>query len=161
MKMVERLDAGPIYLQERVAIEPGEHAPSLGARLAERGAEQLLKTVEGIAAGRLTPREQDDREATYAPMLKPEDGWIHWSRTAEAIVRRVRGFDPWPGQSAQSSRGKVRIVEARAASDGGGLEPGRVLGVAGDAVLIACGSGTVLEALVVQPEGRRAMSGAE
>lgn len=163
MRMVAELDAGPIYLQEKVAIQEGEHAHRLGARLAEIGASLLLATVEGIATGSLRAREQDASLASYARILKPEDGWIDWSSAAPRIVQRVRGFDPWPGQASRSQKGTLKILEARSSSlpPQTAVAPGCVLGEANGSVRIACGGGSVLEAVMVQPEGRRSMSGSE
>jgi methionyl-tRNA formyltransferase len=164
MGMVKDLDAGPIYLQGEVAIERGEHAPSLGARLAEIGARLLVDTLDGIAAGRLEPREQDGARASLARLLTAEDGWIDWREPAWRIEQRIRGFDPWPGQSARSERGKLRVLEARAGGDRGPqrAEGGSVLGEGeGGAVRIACAGGTWLDATTVQPEARRPMGGAE
>jgi len=178
MKMSEEMDAGPVLAQARVPIEEGEHAPALGARLAPLGAELLASLLEDLDENRLEAQPQDPSAVTMAPLLRAEDGWIDWSLPAAAIERRIRGFDPWPGQSATSIKGKVRIVEARpreaepaeadAAHPSGEVriagaepEPGSVLGTRGDALEIACGGGTVLEAVRIQPEGRRAILGAE
>jgi methionyl-tRNA formyltransferase len=177
MRMALALDAGPVYLQERLEIAPGEHAPALGERLARAGARLLVATADGLEAGTLVAREQDDTAVTVARILTPEDGIIDWTSPAEAIVRRVRGFDPWPGQTTRSRKGRIRILEARAAgawlsaagetaggrgtAPGAGAAPGAILGEARGALRIACGAGTVIEASIVQPEGRRAMSGSE
>jgi len=172
MKMSEEMDAGPILAQERVAIAPDEHSPALGARLAPLGAKLLASLIEDLDEKRVEPRAQDPAGVSFAPLLRAEDGWIDWTRPAAVIVRRLRGFDPWPGQSSSSVKGKVRLVEARAreaqaetdradAAAAPPAEPGVVLGMRGDALEVACGEGTVLEALRIQPEGRRAILGAE
>ena len=174
MKMSEEMDAGPVLAQERVPILPEERSPSLGARLAPIGAALLASLLDDIEEGRVEPQPQDEGGATFAPLLRPEDGWVDWTLDAESIARRVRGFDPWPGQSAATSKGKIRIQEARAGAaaeqPSGGMpagpgampaEPGTILGARGEALAIACGSGTVLEAVRIQPEGRRAILGAE
>ena len=166
MRMVLQLDAGPVYLAQSLPIEPGEHAPALGARLAEAGARALMATVEGLAGGTLEPRPQQEEGATIARMLRPEDGWIDWNLRAGRIACRVRGFDPWPGQSTRAAKGPIRVLEAReagypAAKSPGAPAPGTVLGASGAALHVACVEGTVLEILKVQPEARRPMSGAE
>ena len=162
MRLVPKMDAGPVYLKESVAIESGERTPVLGDRLALIGAALLLRTLDGIEGGALHAIEQDAASATYARMLTAEDGWIDWGLPAEAIVRRVHGFDPWPGQAALGRKGKIKIVEARAAAAADDSpQPGCVLGAAGDGCRIACADGSVLEALVVRPEGRGDMTGAE
>lgn len=166
MKIVPKLDAGPIYLEERVPVDPEEHAPALGARLALAGARVLVETVGRLERGAVSVREQDPGAATYARILTAEDGWIDWTLTAEAIARRVRGFDPWPGQSSISRRGRVKVLDARAwriEEIGAGVPgpPGLILGADRSGCCITCGEGSVLELLVVRPEGRRAIAGVE
>jgi methionyl-tRNA formyltransferase len=184
MKMTEEMDAGPILAQARVPIEEGEHTPALGARLAPIGAELLASLLEDIDEQRTVPQPQDPGAVTMAPLLRAEDGWVDWTLPAAAIERRIRAFDPWPGQAATSVKGKLHILEARgraaaeddaagptapgaaadkpgAAVGGAPPEPGLILGTRGEALEIACGEGTVLEAVRIQPEGRRAILGAE
>src|SRR2546423_3153017 len=94
MKIVEELDAGPILLQRTTKIESDETAPHLLSRLADEGAELISETLRTL--NDITPRPQPDQRATFAPLLKREDGLIDWSMDAYAIERRVRGFQPWP-----------------------------------------------------------------
>ena len=139
MKMSEEMDAGPILAQERVPILEQERSPSLGARLAPIGAQLLVSLLDDIDEKRVEPRAQDAGAATLAPLLRAEDGWVDWDLEAAAIARRIRAFDPWPGQSATGSKGKARIVEAAGreavASDDPAAarptEPGTVLGTRG------------------------------
>src|SRR5882762_6867690 len=94
MFIEEKLDAGPILLQRATWIGETETALALMARLAPQGAELLGETLAQLDT--ITPRPQHDRDATFAPMLKKDDGLIHWSHTAPAVERYVRGFQPWP-----------------------------------------------------------------
>lgn len=114
MQIDEELDTGAIYLQRSTAIGERETAPELLARLAEEGAELLSETLARLQE--LEPRKQDDGQATYAPVLKREDGLIDWSLRAEEIERRVRGFQPWP-LAHTSYKGKHLVVwQARPAT---------------------------------------------
>lgn len=159
MRMSEGLDEGDLFLQEPVCIEPQEHAPALLERLAGVGASLLVRTLDALARGTLTPRPQDPSRASYAPILKREDGVADFTRPAREIEGRVRGFDPWPGVWARRHGKRVRIVEARALPDPRGTEPcGRVLALEDEALRIACGDRTVLAVRALQPEGRRVLS---
>jgi len=159
MRMSEGLDEGDVLLQEAVRIEPQEHAPALLERLSGIGAGLLIRTLDGLARGTLAPRPQDPSHASYAPILKPEDGVADFARTAREIEGRVRGFDPWPGVWARRGGRRVRIVEARAVECALVTEPsGRVLALEDDTLLVACGAGTVLAVRAIQPEGRRVLS---
>ena len=97
MRIDAGLDTGDILLQWETPIGPDETAPELSARLAEAGADLLVRTLAGFCAGTIQPRPQDDSLATYAPILKKEDGRIDWSNPAQQIHDLIRGFQPWPG----------------------------------------------------------------
>lgn len=162
MRLNEKMDEGDILLQEEVPILRGEHSPSLLDRLAVVGADLLVRTLQGLEAGSLSPRPQDHTRATYAPLLRREDGWFDPEMDARGIEGRVRGFDPWPGVWAVRSKKRVRIVAATALSEpSSGQAPGRVVRLEDDALLVACGGDTMLAVTAVQPEGRRAMSAKE
>jgi methionyl-tRNA formyltransferase len=163
MRIVQRLDAGEILLQREVAIEADEHAPALQERLAALGADLLLRTLEGLAAGTLEPRAQDEAQATHAPVLTARDGEIDPAWSAREIAGRVRGFDPWPGAWLARPGRRLRITRARerAAAAASDAAVGSVIGLGAGAAALVCGGGTLLELLRVQPEGRREMSIAE
>jgi len=97
MRIDAGLDTGDMLLVAETEIAPGENAVDLGRRLAVMGAELLVETLAGLAAGAIVPRKQDSTQATYAPLLKKEDGLIDWSQAASSIHNRVRGLQPWPG----------------------------------------------------------------
>ncbi|HEX5228510.1 MAG TPA: methionyl-tRNA formyltransferase, partial [Bryobacteraceae bacterium] len=124
-----------------------------GARLADAGAQLLVDTLRDNPA----PVKQNPDEATYAPILKKDDGKIDWSWPAAKIFNRSRGFLPWPG-TYSSFRGQLfHIWRSRVAAEGQGGEPGRIIPQK-KRLLIGCGEGTVLEALEVQLEGRKRVS---
>jgi methionyl-tRNA formyltransferase len=159
MLIDEGLDTGPTLLARSTPIEPEETSPELERRLARIGAEVLLETLDGLAAGTLTPRPQDHARATLAPLLKKEDGRIDWSRPAEEIARRVRGLLPWPGTVAGWSGGVLKVLRARVEPlDGTSGQPGSILAVDAEGIVVAAGGGTALRLLDVQPESRRPMS---
>jgi methionyl-tRNA formyltransferase len=145
-------------LQEEIEIGPEETASELSPRLAEQGAKLLLLTLRGLRAGTITPRKQDPAAATYAPILKKQDGLVDWTRPANAIANQVRGFDPWPG-AFTSFRGEGLRLRRVRPIEGPAGEPGR-LEVEGRLLRVVCGEGR-LELLEVQPEGKRRMTALE
>jgi methionyl-tRNA formyltransferase len=153
------LDTGPILLQRATEIGETETAPELMQRLAEIGAELLSETLANLDM--IAPKPQDDQQATFAPILKKEDGLIDWSRRAEAIGRAVRGFQPWPTAYTNfNSRGltlwKAQIVKDR---DRGAVgQAGEVIVARGDDLIVQCGEETVLRLLEVQPEARKRLA---
>ena len=97
MRIDAGLDTGDMLLKSWTEIGPDENAVELGARLAAMGADLLVETLAGLAAGAIVPEKQDSSQATYARLLKKEDGVVDWSLPAQAIHNRVRGLQPWPG----------------------------------------------------------------
>lgn len=156
MLIDEGLDTGPTLLARSTPIGPEETAADLEPRLARLGAEVLLETARGLADGSLKPTPQDSSRATLAPLLKKEDGRLDWSRNAHELGCRVRGFHPWPGTFTTLQDRMIKVLRARPTS-GSATEPGTVLEVGREGVLVACGGGTGLRLLEVQPESRRPM----
>ncbi|HWZ43949.1 MAG TPA: methionyl-tRNA formyltransferase [Candidatus Saccharimonadales bacterium] len=160
MRIDEGLDTGGILLAREMAILPEDTAVTLGPRLAELGAELLLETLRGLEQETIQEIPQSNSEATLAPILRKEDGVVDFQRTATEIHNRLRGFQPWPGATAQFRGKNLKIIGARPVEERPQLSTGE-LHVSGERLLAGCGSGTVLELLQVQPEGRKAISARE
>ena len=157
MRIVEELDAGPILLQRATQIGESETAPELMKRLAEIGAELLSETLKGIENIELKPQRIED--ATFAPILKREDGRIDWTMDAAAIERRVRGFQPWP--NAHTTLHSRRLIIRQAQHEElqpPAKRPGQIIEAHGDRLLVACGDETALRILELQPEDSRRMT---
>jgi methionyl-tRNA formyltransferase len=159
MQLNEGLDTGPVYLCEETRIGPNETTPELYDRLAMMGASLIVKTVEGILAGSLQPKPQDDSQASYAPMLEKEDGFLDWTRPAQEIHDRVRAFNPWPGTVTKFRGQTCKILKTAVESRVDQSEPGSVLASKGKLVVM-CGQGA-LEILSIQPESRKAVPGGD
>jgi methionyl-tRNA formyltransferase len=159
MLLDEGLDTGPILLARAVPIEPEETTPELEPRLARHGAELLLETLRGMQDGSVRPTAQDASAATLAPRFEKADGVLSWSEPAEDIARRVRGLQPWPGTTSLYEGRALKVLRARVSGTGQG-EPGTVLAAGAEGILVACGAGSRLLILEVQPESRRPMSAA-
>ncbi len=97
MKMDSGIDTGPILSQRGVPIVPDETSASLFEKMAPLGAELLMETLPGYLNGDLILQPQTEEDATYAPMLKKEDGRLDFTRPAMELARRVRAMNPWPG----------------------------------------------------------------
>lgn len=156
MLMDEGVDTGPILAQREEPIFPDDTAASLGGRLARLGAELLVETLPRWVRGEITPRPQDETEATYAPMLRKEDGYADWTEPAQVLERKVRGYYPWPTLMTRW-RGKwLKILSARAHPTAAvQAPPGTVVEWEGR-VAVVTGQG-LLELVEVQLEGKRAL----
>jgi methionyl-tRNA formyltransferase len=104
MRLDAGLDTGDILLQGETQIAPDDTSETLAPRLAEMGADLLVETLRGLEANTIHRRKQDDSQATLAPILKKEDGEIDFNRSAQKILNRLRGFQPWPGARSSGAR---------------------------------------------------------
>lgn len=155
MRIDEGLDTGDILLQKELAILDEDTAETLSPRLAAIGAELMIGTLRGLTEGTISPHQQNNDEATLAPILKKEDGRIDFSRSAQEIYNRLRGFQPWPG-AFTALRGKaLNVTAAKPVSEKVSQSE---LVVKDGALLVGCGGSTTLELLEVQPEGKKRIS---
>lgn len=112
IKLVEKMDAGPIYAQKEFDLSGQNTKPELYEKLAEIGAELLIKSLPNIFSDELPPKPQDENLATYCPMIKKTDGVIDWQKPAEKIEREIRAYLGWPGSRTQLFGQDVIITEA-------------------------------------------------
>jgi|SRR6266498_525279 len=160
MKMDAGLDTGPILAQTTTPIAPTDNARTLHDRLAQLGAELLVKTIPEFVTGRLTPSPQPAEGASYARKITKEDGRIDWSQPARVVWLRVRGLTPWPGAFTHFPGAgppqllKIWSAEIEPESSG---QPGTILRVDPRGILVACGE-QALRILQLQREGGRRMS---
>jgi methionyl-tRNA formyltransferase len=164
MRIDAGMDTGEMLLRRETEIAPAETAPELAARVAQLGAPLLVETLHGIAGGTIEPQAQDGGAATYAPMLKKEDGRIDWNRPALEIYNRMRGFAPWPG-TYTTFRGHLCHLWGEPVSNAKREKPAAgppgTLAHASGAVLVACGDATLLRLTSVKLEGRREIAASE
>jgi methionyl-tRNA formyltransferase len=177
-RVVFEVDAGPVLLQERLAIAPGETAGELFAQMAEFSAGALSRAVRLIEEGRAAFTPQDESAVTRAPKLTKEEGRADWSQPAERLARAARAYNPWPTLYTKLPDGRgLKILKARAETScqlsvagcqsvpnpeprTQNPEPGTVLAASGADFLVATGAGA-LRLVEVQAEGKRPMAAAE
>ena len=150
MKMDEGMDTGDMLLKKEVPIEDEDTGETLSEKLSEIGARLLIQTIKLLKEGRLNPAPQDHSQATYAPMLKKEDGKIDWQKSAEEIRNLIRGALPWPSAYTNLEGKLLKIYKARLAEGGG--KPGEVMKSDSGILRVATGKGTI-DILELQIEG--------
>lgn len=156
MRMNEGLDTGPLLAQREVPIAPDDTTASLGAKLAQTGADLLREVLPPYLSGELTSQPQPEESVTYAPQLRKEDGRLDWLQPAVELDRRVRAFYPWPGAFTTWAGRQLKVLRAAPVPAWrGSSPPGRVF-VLNGGVVVATGSGA-LQLLDVQLAGKRAM----
>lgn len=164
MWMDATLDTGDMLLAAALPIAPDDSAGTLLPKLAELGARLLVETLDGLAAGTLPRRPQAHSQATLAPAIRPEDGYLRWEETAEVLHNRIRGVSPKPGAFTAVRDRRVKVWTAQpAAPEDGAAPPGTLLKIekSPPGVSVAAGNGTVLRLLEVQPESGRRMVAAD
>jgi methionyl-tRNA formyltransferase len=160
MLLVEKMDAGPVLLQKEISLAADETAASLEAKLIPIGSRLLLETIGMLKEGAITPKEQNEAEASYAPILKKEDGRIDWSQPALVLERRVRGLHPWPSAYAHWRGKLLKIYRASVIDDATEEPPGSIVKVDAAGLSVATGHG-LLRLEEVQLESRRRMPAAD
>jgi methionyl-tRNA formyltransferase len=158
MQMDEGMDTGAVLLRERITIEGKDTAGTLTERLSVLGARAIVDALPRIASGELKPQQQDHERATMAPLLKKVDGLIDWTASALDIHNRVRGLSPWPGAYTHLEGKLVKVLET--GTRDGSAEPGVITTPEKDSVVVGTGSG-LLRIVMLQPEGKKAMTAAE
>jgi len=155
MKMDAGIDTGDILTQQSMVIQSDDTTETLSNRLADLGAALLIETLPEYIDGRIRPKPQDELIATYAPMLKKEDGLLDFSKPAETLERQVRACQPWPGAYLEWKGELIKVSKAAVLPQSiavGSRTIHKKLPVIGTA-----SGGLVL--LEVQPPGKRPMSG--
>ena len=162
MQIDAGMDTGPTLLQHELKIGPDETSVELAARMSEIGAGLVVDSLLRLDRGEIAPQPQDSAKVSYAPILKKEDGRIDWTRTAEQIYNRMRGFAPWPG-AYSTFRGQTCHLWGRPEQipvAEGLLSPGEIISLAKD-IFVVCGKSTHLRLEFVQIEGRKRISARE
>ncbi len=152
------MDTGDILLQEEITIGKRETAGELAEKLSILAAAVLLDTLKGMEEGAITPVPQDGSLATYAPRLAKHSGVMEWQLSSDELDRFVRGVTPWPGAQTRFRGKRLRILRAREAPESpAGADPGTLIRVTPDGLLVAAGGGSAILLELLQPEAKRPM----
>lgn len=157
MQTDEGMDTGPVLLQEELPIAPGWTSLELSDALSAQAAALIVRALRDLEG--LRPRPQDETQATHAPMLVKEDGFVRWTDSAAQVVNRFRGVAAWPQTTAFFGGKRLKLAgltqadPAQADSALAGA-PGEVLRVDEDGLTVACGEGAV-QVRTAQPEAKK------
>jgi methionyl-tRNA formyltransferase len=149
MQLTPEMDAGPVFAQEKINLSGTETKTELAEKLLELGSRIMLGSLPGILDGLLTPKPQNDSEATYTRLLKKEDGVVDWNKPAELLEKEVRAFLRFPKSQARVLDKDIIITKSRVAKDKND----------GD-LIMQCKPGWLEIQKLIAPSGRT-MSGAE
>jgi len=159
IQLDEGMDTGPILLQERVEIADHENAEDLSQRLAVLGADLVVRTLDGLEVGIVTPHPQPADGGNVTPMLRRSFGEVDWKLGARQLVNRLRGFTPWPGLYATFREGRLKLhgLEEAIPAPPGAEVPGTVLAADSRGIVVRCGHRSAVRITELQREGRRRM----
>ncbi|MGO9087283.1 MAG: methionyl-tRNA formyltransferase [Candidatus Sulfotelmatobacter sp.] len=164
MRIDAGLDTGDILMQREISISEKDTAETLGPKLAAIGADLMVETLGGLESGQVRPAPQDHSRATLAPILKKEDGRMEFSRSANDLFNRLRGFQPWPGAFTMFKGKTLQVHRAQPLQPAIKMIPGEVA-VEGMRLFVGCGKDkdkdTMLELVEIQLEGKRHMTAQE
>lgn len=156
MTLVERMDAGPVYRQEKEPIQDDDTTGALTERLARKGGHLLVGVLDEVQSGRDEPLPQDERLATKAPKIGPEEEWVDpTADTVEGARKRVRALSPHPGTRIRLDGKDLTLVALGQPT--GKLPPG-ALGEEEGSLILGLADGSV-EVLLLRPAGGREMTG--
>ena len=161
MVMAKALDAGDILLQAATPIHPEDTAQNLHDRLSAMGAELIITTIDRINTNRLTPIPQDHDNASYAPMLKKQDGCIDWTLSSRQVVAHINAMNPWPGAFTHLKDTRLKIFAAAAEDDSDyddnntGALPGTICALDDKGIHVAAGKGKVIIQEIMGTSGKR------
>jgi methionyl-tRNA formyltransferase len=161
MQMDAGLDTGDMLLAERIAIAADDTTGTLHDKLAALGGRMIVEALELAACGGLRPVKQPAEGVTYAHKIEKAEAAIAWSHPADAIERRIRAFDPFPGATARVAGETVKVWRARALMQGrGSVAPGTVVALDEHGIGVACGTGR-LEVTELQRAGGKRLPAAD
>ena len=155
MQMDAGLDTGDMLLVERLPIAADDTTASLHDKLAALGARLIVEAVELAACGGFDPVPQPEEGVTYAHKIDKAEATIDWTQPAQAIARRIRAFDPFPGASTLICGEPVKVWRCRIEPAAAGAQPGTVLAADGAGIGVACGSGALRLTELQRAGGRR------
>ncbi len=163
MRIVERLDAGPVWLQRACDIAPEETGGSLHDKLAELGGIALTAALDLFDSGPLGETPQDETRVSYAEKITAADQVIDWTRSAVDLERQIRALAPNPGARARLGALEVKVHAATLATETASptatATPGCLVNAAGDVLAVMTGAG-ILKLHELQPQGKQRMSAA-
>ncbi len=158
IQLTKKLDAGPVIARRVIPLSPTETNESLATKIANEAALMLPDTLYQYAQGLLVPKEQDDSQATYVGLVKPQDARIDWRKSAQEIERLIRAMQPKPGAWTMWDGQRLKIIASQVA-DSAGFKPGRVEYV-NNQLLVGTGQGNLI-VNKLQLAGRSVLGGAE
>ncbi|MBT2725970.1 methionyl-tRNA formyltransferase [Bacillus sp. ISL-75] len=157
MYMVEKLDAGDILTSIEVPIAEEDNVGTLHIKLSTAGAKLLAETLPLLLEGRLTPKPQNNEEATFAANIKRDQEKINWTKTGEEIFNHIRALNPWPVAFTTVNGQVLKIWRSEKVSGQKMEVPGTIINIESDGFSVSTGNETAIKIIELQPSGKTKM----
>ena len=157
MYMEKEMDAGNIISQREIAINDEDDTGNLFEKLSLVGRDLLMDTLPAIFAGENESIVQNEDEVTFSPMISKEQEKIDWTLTAREVFNHIRALRPAPGAYTILEDQRFKIWAAEVVEDNTSAEPGTIIFADTKEMYVACGEGSVLSLIEVQPSGKKRM----
>ena len=159
MQMDAGLDTGDVLKIGEIEIDQQDTAASLHDKLAQLGAGLIVSTLDQLQCGEINPQPQDEQGANYANKLHKDESWIDWQQSAQQIVNKIHGFNPWPGAKTHYQEQELKLLRAQVVQVNSEFLPGTII-QADKAIIVQTGDQGV-EILQLQKSGARPMHSKE
>lgn len=153
MQLASKMDAGPVYVQEKYSLSGKETKHELAEKLNNIGADLLVRHLKEILDGTLVPGQQNEDQATFSKLIRKEDGQIEWTKSAARLEREVRAYAKWP--QSKSKLGSVEVIITKAHVESGDLNPG-IISIKNGHLAVGTGS-NLLYIDEIKPLGKKEM----
>lgn len=153
--IIEKMDAGDILMQKSIDIDDSDDYFSLEKKLSNIGSDLLSKTISFLKENKISPRSQNEKEATFAPKLRKEMGRINWQQPAHSILNLIRGANPWPGTFTICDREPLKIHHAKLLTEERVGIPGKIQTVSAEGISVETSKGVLLLTEVQKPNKKR------
>lgn len=156
--MTKAMDAGDVLARREIDIDRSDDTGKIFNKLSIVGRDLLMDTLPNLFNETISPEPQDDSLATYSPMISKEQEQLDWEEEAEALFNKIRAFRPFPGTYTLLDDKRFKVWDSEVANQTTEKAPGTIVKVTNEKLYVACGKGTVLSLLVVQPAGKQKMT---
>ena len=144
MLLDEGMDTGDMLRQEKLSIMPTDTVATLHDMLAQSGALLLGEALDQRGSAGWTRLPQDHAKATYAPLLKKEDGLILWQKSAREILNQIHGMNPWPGCFTYFNGKLLKVFAAEIGDQEAKGTPGSIIEISESGITMATGTGALI-----------------
>lgn len=155
--MAKELDAGDILLQESILLDEKETTGTLFDKLQDLGANLIVKTLNDLKEGKITPLKQDETKVSFVRQINKKSGNLDFNKSAKVLEREIRAYNPWPTAFTNLNDRTLKIWDADVLDDNHGKNPGEVIKVTKDSLIVACKEGA-LKLNEIQLSGKKRMN---